>query len=99
ADDAIGLGLVRPHIHDDGGASFGQCQRDCTTDIASGASANGNSSGEFFALSHETSLPSQECQVDLAFIELRQLLERSGSALGVPTAVPYVESEFLFDVR
>jgi hypothetical protein len=58
ADDAISLSLVRPDIHDDGSARFRQRQRDRTADIAPGAGNDGNFSGEFFALSHETSLPS-----------------------------------------
>ncbi len=68
ADDAVGLGLVRPHIYDDGSAGFGQRQCDRTADIAPGAGDDGNLPGEFFAFSHETSSPSQKRQVDLAVI-------------------------------
>ncbi len=99
ADDAIGLGLVRPDIHDNGSAGFRQRQCDRTADITSGTGDNGNFPGEFFALSHEISLPSQKRQVDLAFIKLRQLFERARSALVIPTAMTDVERELLFDVR
>jgi hypothetical protein len=50
ADDAVGLGLVRSYIYDDGSAGFGQRQCDRTADIAPGAGDDGNLPGEFFAL-------------------------------------------------